>query len=161
MKYFKRISLLAIFLFALTVNAQDDKDYINEPGYVDFGTLTSFYKGDEVTEVFLDEHLLKMMSKLSGENDSEMKILLRGLKLVKVYSFKVPKDSSLKVRSKIGDIDKKLLKEKWYRIIKIKEKVQERRRIVALRMTQEAFGEVDVTRSMAFLRKLQNERKGI
>ncbi|MCH7972428.1 MAG: DUF4252 domain-containing protein [Bacteroidetes bacterium] len=122
MKYFKRISLLAIFLFALTVNAQDDKDYINEPGYVDFGTLTSFYKGDEVTEVFLDEHLLKMMSKLSGENDSEMKILLRGLKLVKVYSFKVPKDSRLKVRSKIGDIDKKLLKEKWYRIIKIKEK---------------------------------------
>ena len=47
------------------------------------------------------------------------------------------------------------------RILKLKEKLQESRRIVALRMTQEAFGEVDVPRSMAFLRQLQNERKGI
>ena len=122
MKYLTKISLLAVFLFTLIVNAQDDNDYVNEPGYADFGALISFYKGDDVTEVFLDEHILKMMSKLSGENDPEMKKLLTGLKLVRVYSFEVPKESRLKLKNKIGEIDKKLLKEKWYRIIKIKEK---------------------------------------
>ncbi|MCH8325906.1 MAG: DUF4252 domain-containing protein [Bacteroidetes bacterium] len=122
MKYLIKTFLLAACIFVLTVNAQDDNDYVNEPGYADFGTLTSFYKGDDVTEVFLDEHILKMMSKLSGENDPEMKKLLTGLKLVRVYSFEVPKESRLKLKNKIGEIDKKLLNEKWYRIIKIKEK---------------------------------------
>lgn len=45
------------------------------------------------------------------------------------------------------------------RLFKLKEKLQEGRRLVALRMTQEAFGEVEVSKSMAFLRRLQNERK--
>ena len=45
------------------------------------------------------------------------------------------------------------------RLLKLKEKLQESRRIVFLRTTQEALGEVDVPRSMAFLRRLQNERE--
>ena len=122
MKILLKLSMLAIFLFAITANAQDDSQYRNEPGYVDFGSLTSFYKGDEVTEVFLGQHLLKMMSKLSGKDDPEMKNLLTGLKLIRVYSFEVQEKSRLNLRNKIGEIDKKLLGKKWYRIIKVKEK---------------------------------------
>jgi len=44
------------------------------------------------------------------------------------------------------------------RLLKLKEKLQEGRRMVALRMTQEVTGEIDVPTSMAYLRKLQNER---
>ena len=45
------------------------------------------------------------------------------------------------------------------RLIKLKEKLQEGRRIVALRVTQEAFGEVEIPKSVAFLRRLQEDRK--
>jgi len=122
MKQLLKLSLLTVFMFAITVIAQDDSQYRNEPGYVDFGTLTSFYNGDDVTEVFLDQHLLKMMSKMTGKDDPEMKNLLTGLKLIRVYSFEVPKNSRTNLRSRIAEIDKKLLKKKWYRLIKVKEK---------------------------------------
>lgn len=45
------------------------------------------------------------------------------------------------------------------RLIKLKEKLQEGRRTVAFRITQEAFGEVELSKSLIFLRNLQNERK--
>ncbi len=122
MKQLLKLSLLAVLLLVLTTNAQDDSQYRNEPGYVDFGSLTSFYKGDDITEVFLDAPLLKMISKISGEKQPEMKNLLTGLKLVKVYSFTVPETARKNLLNKIGTIDKKLLKDKWYRIIKVKEK---------------------------------------
>ena len=122
MKQLLKLSLLTVFLFAITANAQDDSQYRNEPGYVDFGALTSFYKGDDVTEVFLDQHLLKMISKMSGKDDPEMKNLLTGLKLIRVYSFEVPKNSRANLMNRIAEIDKKLLAKKWYRIIKVKEK---------------------------------------
>ncbi len=122
MKQLVKLSLLFVFLFSLNSNAQDDSQYRNEPGYVDFGSLTSFYKGDDITEVFLDQHLLKMMSKMSGKDDPEMKNLLSGLKLIRVYSFEVPKNSRSNLKSRISEIDKKLLAKKWYRIIKVKEK---------------------------------------
>ena len=109
MKQLVKLSLLFVFLFSLNSNAQDDSQYRNEPGYVDFGSLTSFYKGDDITEVFLDQHLLKMMSKMSGKDDPEMKNLLSGLKLIRVYSFEVPKNSRSNLKGRISEIDKKLL----------------------------------------------------
>ena len=122
MKTLFKLSFLAVLLFAFTASAQDDSQYKNEPGYVDFGSLTSFYTGDDITEVFLDHHLLKMMSKMSGKDDPEMKNLLTGLKLVRVYSFQVPEKTIHNLKDRIGEIDNKLLDKKWYRIIKVKEK---------------------------------------
>ena len=45
------------------------------------------------------------------------------------------------------------------RLLKLKEKIQEARRIVFGKMAQEAFREVEVTESIRFLRRLQNEGK--
>ena len=121
MKALVKIILLVAFMFAIT-NAQDDAQYKNEPGYVDFSSLISFHKGDDVTEVFLDSQLLKMMSKMSGKDEPEMKNLLTGLKLVRVYSFEVPQESRTNLKDRIGDVDKKLIDKNWIRIIKVKEK---------------------------------------
>lgn len=45
------------------------------------------------------------------------------------------------------------------RLIKLKEKLQEGRRDVAFRMAQESFGEIELTDSLLFLRRLRDERK--
>lgn len=44
------------------------------------------------------------------------------------------------------------------RLLKLKEKIQDGRREVALVMTSEAFGEIEIPQSVSFLRSLQNER---
>ncbi len=45
------------------------------------------------------------------------------------------------------------------RLLKLKEKVQEGRRVTFNRMAQEAYGEVDIAKSTAFLRRLQDDNK--
>jgi len=121
MKTLFKMFLLVAFMFAIS-NAQDDSQYQNYPGYVDFSSLISFHKGDDITEVFLNSQLLQMMSRMSGKEEPEMKKLLTGLKLVRVYSFDVPKESRNNLIDRISDVDKKLLNKSWTRIIKVKEK---------------------------------------
>jgi hypothetical protein len=60
MKTVIKILLLSIITFSLSLYAQDKNDYSNEPGYVDFGNLTSFMKSDNVTEVNVEGYLMKM-----------------------------------------------------------------------------------------------------
>jgi hypothetical protein len=113
--------LLILMLFPFVLNAQD-KDYSKELGYVDFGDLTEFQKEDNLTEIFLEENLLKMVSKMSKEDGDEMSSLLGNLKLVKVNAFQIDEKNQARVQSKINDIDKMLVSKKWDRIVRSKQK---------------------------------------
>lgn len=112
-----------IFLFAaITISAQDKEDYSKDPGYVDFGSLTPFMNNDNMTEVNIESYLLKMVSNMTAKEDPELSSLLKGLKLVKVYSFKVDGKNSREISNKIDQIDKGLSNKDWNRIVKVKSK---------------------------------------
>ena len=51
MKSIIKVMTLVVLFAAVNLFAQNDKDYSKYPGYVDFGNLTKFEKGDNVTEV--------------------------------------------------------------------------------------------------------------
>jgi len=115
-KYLLIILLAPVFLYA------QEKDYSGEPGYVDFGDLAQFEKDDNITEVYLDESILKMVSKMSKEKDKEAAELIAGLKLIKVNVFQVDQKNEKSVQNKITEIDKKLISANWNRIVKTKQK---------------------------------------
>jgi hypothetical protein len=108
--------MVPVFLYA------QEKDYSKEQGYIDFGDLTQFEKDDNITEVYLDESILKMVSKMSKEEDKEAAQLIAGLKLIKVNVFQVDPSNEKSIQNKITDIDKKLISNKWNRIVKTKQK---------------------------------------
>ncbi len=108
------------FVGALTISAQDKEDYSKYPGYVDFGNLAPFMNSENMTEVNIEGYLLKMVSNMSEKNDPELSSLLKGLKLVKVYSFKVSGNDAKEVSGKIDQIDKRLSDKDWNRIVKVK-----------------------------------------
>ncbi len=112
-KYFSAF----LFAFTLSLTAQQ-KDYSNEPGYVDFGNLTMFETGESVTEVYLDENLLKMVSKITKESEPEMSALIDGLKLIKVNAYEVTEKNEAEILKRMESIDKKLQNSNWQRIVR-------------------------------------------
>lgn len=115
--------ILSIILFtAMSVFPQDKADYSSMPGYVDFGSISKYMSDDNVTEINLDANLLKMLSKMGGEDDSDFKAVVGGLKLIKVNSFGLNSANENDIKDQIASIDKSLMNKNWQRIIKVKEK---------------------------------------
>ncbi|MCZ7602499.1 MAG: DUF4252 domain-containing protein [Melioribacteraceae bacterium] len=111
-----------VFFTAFSMIFAQSKDFTNEPGYVDFGDLAQFETGEGVTEVYLEENLLKMVSKITNESEPDVTELLKGLKLIKVNSFEVSDNNESALLKRMEDIDKKLNGKSWQRIVKRKAK---------------------------------------
>ncbi|RKZ00318.1 MAG: hypothetical protein DRQ13_00660 [Ignavibacteriae bacterium] len=115
MKTIKLIPMLLLFSFMLFAQSSDLK---NEPGYVDFGDLSSFEGSTGVTEIILEEDLLSMLAQMSSEEDPNIMAILNGLKLVKANVFEVSQANLDELKSRIDQIDSKLTGSNWKRIVR-------------------------------------------
>lgn len=93
-------------------------DLRNEPGYVDFGDLSSFENSTGVTEIILEEDLLSTLAQLSSAEDPNVMAILNGLKLVKANVFEVSEENQDELQSRIDQIDSKLTGSGWKRIVR-------------------------------------------
>lgn len=116
MKTVKFIPVL-VFTFAAALFAQKS-DYTKYPGYIDFGDFESLEKGEEITEVVIEEHLLKMVAKLAKNKEPELSDMISGLKLIRVNTFEVSGDTYQKLEQRAEKIDKDLMGKGWDRIVK-------------------------------------------
>ncbi|MBU0475608.1 MAG: DUF4252 domain-containing protein [Bacteroidetes bacterium] len=114
------LSVAIIFITSLTFAQKND--YSKYKGYVDFGNLEKFETGEEVTEVIIEEHLLRMVSKMAGKNEPELVSVLKGIKLIKVNTFGVTEGNYDKLVGIVNDVDKKLINASWDRIVKTRSK---------------------------------------
>jgi len=121
MKKLTGLFLATIMFAAFTAYPQDKTDYSQFPGYVDFGSLSKYMSGDNVTEINLNANLLKMLSKMGSEDNKDFKGVIGGLKLIKVNSFELDALNEQDIKDKISSIDQSLMNKKWQRIIKVKE----------------------------------------
>ncbi len=119
----KRIITIAFLIIAFisSANAQD-KSYLNNPGYVDFGSFSGLEESENVVEIQLEAPILRLVAKMSEEDDEELSDLLEGLKLIKVYAFDATKKTQPEFVRKIKRLNGKLLRKGWQRIVKAKDK---------------------------------------
>jgi len=120
MKTLIKFTIPVLFFFALNISAQET-DYSKYPGYVNFGDLSALEDGEEVTEVLIEEKLLRMVSKFT-DDDKELSDLIGGLKLIKVNTFEVTPSNSSQLMDRAKSIDKDLMKKNWDRIVRTKSK---------------------------------------
>ena len=121
MKKLAGLFLTLILFTAVTIYPQDKTDYSKFPGYVDFESITKFMSGDNVTEINLDANLLKMLSKMGGEDNKDFTGVVSGLKLIRVNSFGLDAANEKEIKDKITSIDQSLMSKNWQRIVKVKE----------------------------------------
>ena len=115
----KKYAVILVSIFLMSAFAQK-KDYSSEPGYIDFGDLSVLESSEMVTEVIIEEHLLKMVSKMAQNEDDELASLIGGLKLIKVNAFEVSSTTADDIMKRIDDIDRALMSKNWDRIVKTK-----------------------------------------
>ncbi|MBI1933365.1 MAG: DUF4252 domain-containing protein [Ignavibacteriales bacterium] len=120
MKTSIKYAIFLFFLISLNAFAQEG-DYSKYPGFVNFGDLASLQNDEEVTEILIEEKLLKMVSKFT-DDDPELSELVGGLKLIKVNTFAVTQTNSSDLMKRAQAIDKDLMSKKWDRIVKTKSK---------------------------------------
>ncbi len=119
----KLISLSAIVFYIAVIPALAQKaDIQKDPGYIDFGDMSGLESDEMVTEVLIEENLLKLVSKFTGEDEPELSKLLAGLKMVKVNVFGVTEGNESKIQSKMNTLESSLNNKKWDRIVRVKEK---------------------------------------
>lgn len=119
-----KTSINIIILFLIFISIQliaQEHDYSKEPGYINFGDLASLEDGEEVTEILIEEKLLKLVSKFTND-DEDLSKLIGGLKLIKVNTFEVTPGNAQELLKRANALDKELLNKKWDRIVKTKSK---------------------------------------
>jgi len=116
MKKLMGLFLTIILFSAFTAYPQDKTDYSKFPGYVDFGSMSKFMSGDNVTEINLDANLLKMLSKMGAEKNKDFQDVIGGLKLIKVNSFGLDAANEQEVKDKVSAIDQSLMSKNWQRV---------------------------------------------
>jgi len=116
------INLFAVlFLISAANLTAQQTDYSVYPGYANFGNLSALEDGEMVTEILIEEKLLRMVAKFT-KDDEELSDLIGGLKLIKVNTFEVTPNNSEELMDRANSIDKDLMKKNWDRIVKTKSK---------------------------------------
>ncbi len=116
----KSVKVLLFFILIYTTGIYSQSEYSKEPGYFDFGDLSMYEQGDGVTEVSLEPNILQLVASATEEKEPELSEMLNGLKLVKVNVFEVGEKNESGLKSKIEDIDKKIMSGSWDRIVRKK-----------------------------------------
>ncbi|MBI1939700.1 MAG: DUF4252 domain-containing protein [Ignavibacteriales bacterium] len=119
MKTYK-LFLIAFFTAALAFAQQ--ADYTKEPGYFSFDKLMNYKSGDLITEVYLEEPLIKMVAKMAEGEKEGVGEAIDALKLIRVNEFMVEKNDIEKIEKEMASLDGNLQTQKWSRIIKTKKK---------------------------------------
>ena len=114
----KKIIFVLCFI-PILLFGQDD--YEKLPGYVDLSELEGLKDADETVEVFITKPLLSMVASMSSSEDSSLSNLLGNLALIRVEKFSLSEKKMEKVKNFIDRVSKKLNKEKWSRIVRVKE----------------------------------------
>ena len=115
------INIFVLLFFVAAANIMAQEDYSKYPGYANFGDLAALEDGEMVTEIIIEEKLLRMVSKFT-KDDVELSDLIGGLKLIKVNTFEVTSSNAAELMAKAKSIDTDLMRKKWDRIVKTKSK---------------------------------------
>lgn len=119
----KKLILMSVILgLSFSTGFAQKNDYSNYKGFIDFGNLEQFETGEEVTEVLIEEHLIRMVAKLATNEEPELSSVLDGIKLIKVHTFEVSEKNASELSSKVKEIDKTLMNDGWDRIVRTKSK---------------------------------------
>lgn len=116
-----KLIFLVLLLGAQFISAQQT-DIKKEQGYFDFSQLSALKSGEMLTEVYLEEPLLKMVAGMTDDDEEGVGNMLAALKLVKVQEFMVGENDLEKAGKMIESMDSDLLNQKWTRIVKTRSK---------------------------------------
>ncbi len=93
-----------------------------QPGFVDFGDIWEWSDGDEEVEIHLTQPLLGVAGSFMRGEDPELADLILDLHLVRVNQFTFNRRDEDAVRDFIDDTGRRLRRDGWDNIVKVRER---------------------------------------
>jgi hypothetical protein len=98
-----------------------DSELSRHPGFIDLSEIEVPDDDRKVTEISLGAPLLKLALSVNDNGDEDLDEAISGLFSIQVKSFEIHEDETKKYRSIIDKIEKKLQKENWQSLVRVKE----------------------------------------
>jgi len=117
-----KTTLVLLFAMSALFFAQQKEDYSKYPGYFNYKDFAQLKNAESITEVYLEEPLLKMVAGLAEDKKEGLGDALGGLKLVRVNEFKIPKNELTNMEAAVETMDNNLQSKGWDRIIRTNNK---------------------------------------
>ncbi|OQX85870.1 hypothetical protein B6D60_07125 [candidate division KSB1 bacterium 4484_87] len=121
----KRLTAFLVIIFIVTqipCFAADENQYKKHPGYVDFSKIQIPRDAEETVEVFLQSPILKIVAAVTESKDQALAKMLENLLLIRVNTFKLHPTETAKIVTEINRIENMLHKQKWEKIVRVKDK---------------------------------------
>ncbi len=120
----KKIKALLVLFFLIggTLFAQQKEDYTKYPGYINYKNLPGLNNAESLSEVYLEETLLKMVAGMAQDKSDGLGDVVGGLKLVQVNEYKIDKSSITDMEGSLSVMDKNLQSKGWDRIVRTNNK---------------------------------------
>ncbi|MBA4407571.1 hypothetical protein C0389_09875 [bacterium] len=120
----KQIKTLLVLFFFVGINliAQQKEDYSKYPGYLNYKNISGLNKAESLSEVYLEESLLKMFAGMAEEKNDDISELVNGLKLIQVNEYKIGINTIAEMESSLDAMDKSLQSTGWNRIVRTNNK---------------------------------------
>lgn len=117
-----KITLILLFAMSALFFAQQKEDYSKYPGYFNYRDFAQLKNAESITEVYLEEPLLKMVAGLAQDKKEGLGDAIGGLKLIRVNEFKIPKNELTNMETAVESMDNNLQSKNWDRIIRTNNK---------------------------------------
>lgn len=114
--------LLASAGIAQAQRGLSQEELEREPGFVDFGDIWEWSDGDEEVEIHLTQPLLGVAGSFMRGEDPELADLILDLHLVRVNQFTFNRRDEDAVRDFIDDTGRRLRRDGWDNIVKVRER---------------------------------------
>jgi hypothetical protein len=117
-----RITFVILMALSVCIFSQQKEDYSKYPGYFNYKDFTQLKNAESITEIYLEEPLLKMVAGLAQDKKEGLGDALGGLKLVSVNEYKIPKSDLTNMEDAVESMDGNLKSKGWGRIIRTNSK---------------------------------------
>lgn len=122
----KKTFLIIIFLtFSLPITAliaDADKEIKKHPGYVNFDEIEIPGDAEETVEVYVKGPLLKLIARVTEDDDPALADVLSKLLMIRVNTFSIDRDLADKLKPKINKIEDRLKDQKWEKVVRVKDR---------------------------------------
>ena len=122
----KSFGVLTVFLLIglLVTNllAIDEKEIKKHPGYVNLDEIEIPGDAEESVEVYVKGPLLKLIAKVTEQEDPALSKMLANLLMIRVNTFSIDSQLAEELKPKVKKIEKNLEQQKWEKVVKVKER---------------------------------------
>jgi hypothetical protein len=112
------LALGLLILWSIAASAEEF-EIEKEPGYVDLDLIEIPQDSEEIVDINLGPSMLRIASQTGRNGDAKLSQILSQIYSIRVKSFNLPEGQSKRLQSHIREIDEKLNRDDWERVIRM------------------------------------------